>query len=92
MDNSAVSNIMADTATRSFWACIRCLAYMATGGFKYNSKLGCCFLPATPENLKHVRQWLIKATYAEDVQTMRCMRCFFTNSECLCVSMTHSGP
>ena len=92
MDNSAVSNLMADEATHTFWMCVRCIAYFATGGFRYNGKLGCCFLPPSNSNFRHLRAWRVKATYADDIQYMRCMRCFFINSDCFCVCMAYFEP
>ncbi|KAG9197204.1 hypothetical protein G6514_001988 [Epicoccum nigrum] len=82
---------MADEATQTFWVCVRCIAYFASGGFKYNGKYGCCFLPNSISNLRHLRAWRVKATYAEDTQTMRCMRCFFINSDCFCLPKEFDG-
>lgn len=85
MDTGKVSNLMADRATRSYHPCTRCVAYFATGEYRFAGKIGCCFPTVTDANSSLFRSWLFEAEAGNDVQAVRCWRCFLTNSDCFAV-------
>lgn len=86
MDSGDVSNHMADHCRRSYHVCSRCVPYFGGGQYRFAGKIGCCFPDVTEANQHLFKAWLFAVTSGEDVQTMRCWRCFLTNSDCYAVS------
>lgn len=85
---------MADSCVMSRHCCTRCVSYFGTGQHRYAGKIGCCFPRVTEENAELFKAWLFEVTSGEDVQTMRCWRCFLTNSDCYAVcsaTSSHNG-
>lgn len=91
MDFGEVSNVMAAHARRSHHVCVRCISYFAYGATHFAGKPGCCFPSVNEGNQASFKAWLIEVASGDDVQTMRCWRCFLTNSDCFAVSSVVMG-
>lgn len=92
MDQTEVSNIYALSAVLSYFVCVRCLSWLGRGGHLCFGKVGCCFPVLTDEDKPLFRAWVATLESGSEHQSIKCLRCFFTNSECFAVSMGHFVP